>query len=84
MAKSGKPDLTWQDTQIGKGVGLLSVIKNGRSGLSRVEVGLPWSTEEFTDMALDCSHSFDKDVKVPPAVAKAMATIVKSGHVRPN
>lgn len=79
--KTGKPDVTWQDTQIGKGFGLLSVIKDGRSGLSRVEIGLPWSTEEFTDLAMTCLHPFDKDVKVPPAVARAVASIAKLGPI---
>ena len=60
-------------------MGLLSVVKNGRTGLSRVELGLPWSVEEFTQEALACTHPFDRDVKVPPAVAKAMVTIAKLG-----
>ena len=77
--KSGKPDLTWRGMSIGKGYSLLSDIKDGRTGLSRIELGLPWSTEEFTRLALECQHPFDKDVKVPPAVAKAMASIAKLG-----
>ena len=79
--KTGKPDLTWQDTPIGKDFGLLSVIKNGRSGLSRVELGFPGSTEGFTSLAMTCVHPFDKDVKLPPAVAKAMASIAKLGPI---
>ena len=81
MAKTGKPDLTWQDTPIGKDFGLLSVIKNGRSGLSRVEFGFPWSTEEFTCLAMTWAHPFDKDVKLPPAVAKAIASLAKLGPI---
>ena len=30
-------------------------------------------------MAMECEHPFDREIKVPPAVAKAMATIVKLG-----
>ena len=77
--KTGKPDLSWRDQTIGKGYGLLSVIKNGRSGLSRIELGIPWTTEEFTDLARQCEHPFDKEIRVPPAVAKAMSTIARAG-----
>ena len=77
--QTGKPNLTWQGTPIGKGFGLLSDIKDGRTGLSRIEIGFPWTTEEFTELARECKHPFDKDVKVPPAVAKAMASIAKLG-----
>ena len=79
--KTGKPDLTWQDTPIGEDFGLLSVIKNGRSGLSRVELGFPWSTEEFTCLAMTWVHPFGEDVKLPPAVAKAMASIAELGPI---
>jgi len=77
--KSGKSDLTWEGVRTGKGFGLLRSVKNGKSGLSRIEVGFPWTTEEFTELAQTCKHPFDRAIKVPPAVAKAMATIAKLG-----
>lgn len=77
--KSGKPNLDWEGVSLGKGYGLLSSVKNGRTGLSRIEVGLPWDTEEFVEQARGCKHPFDRTIRVPPAVAKAMATIARKG-----
>ena len=53
--------------------------KDGRSGLSRVEIRIPWTVEEFTDMASRCVHPSDRTIKVPPALANAMATIARLG-----
>ena len=44
-----------------------------------MEIGCPWTTEEFVELALRLKHPFDSRAKVPPAVAKAMTNILRLG-----
>ena len=45
--KAEKPDTDWKDLHLHKGHALLSSIKDGRTGLSTVEVGCPWFRYKF-------------------------------------
>ena len=73
--------MLWQGLQLSKGHRVLSLIKDGKTGEGTAEIGMPWTTEEFVQQALQCDHPFDRRVRVPPAVAKAMAYIAREGPV---
>lgn len=60
----GRPDLSWQGLHLSKGHRVLSLIKDGKTGESTAEIGLPWSAEEFVSEALQCDHPFDRRVRV--------------------
>jgi len=47
--KAGKPNRRWQDLHLQKGHAVLSIIKDGRSGLSTVEIGCPWFFTKFSN-----------------------------------
>ena len=78
-SSGGRPNLLWQGLQLSKEHRVLSLIKDGKTGESTAEIGMPWSTEEFLQEALQCDHPFDMRVRVPLAVAKAMAYIAREG-----
>ena len=42
-------------------------------------VGVPWSHDEFTKLAREVQHPFDKRVKAPPTIAKVLHRLATLG-----
>ena len=78
-----KAVLHWMDLEVREGWRVLSVSKEvgSESGLRTVELGMPWSAEEFVEKAKKLMHPFDKEVLVPPAVAEV---IIRSAGLGPT
>ena len=70
-----RPKKTWLGLELTKGHRVKSVIKHGKSGLFTVEIGCPWTVEEFTKEALECGHPFDRQAKLPPSVVGALRNL---------
>jgi len=69
----------WKGISLHKGCKVLRVTGSGVSGRSTVEVGMPWTTREFTAKAQELKHPFDKDPTLPPSVASVIFTIATKG-----
>ena len=72
--------MKWKGTMLTKGCKVLCITQcKEKSGQSKVEIGMPWSTEEFVAQAKGVMHPFDKQIKVPPAVAQVIFNIATKG-----
>jgi len=79
LEKKGDGPLSWKGVALEKGFKVISVVSDGECGLCTLEVGLPWSTADFVAEAQRVAHPLDREVKVPPSVAKVIFEAATGG-----
>ena len=82
LASPAKTHLHWLGSALPVGSKLLNEVRvREDSGLSRITIGLGWSTKEFLEASMQVTHPYDLPTRPEPEVAEALWYMATKGPV---